>query len=97
MALKPPEMKLGRTEPGDQEVHRDDNGSQDPTYNISVAYAFSHFYHMDYANAAIHEAVVRFSPVTFGLADHLYNGGNRHREVLEVVADRGKYELDKGR
>jgi len=65
--------------------------------NNPVYWAFTHFYHTDYANAAIHQARVRFSPITFDLADWLYVQGSRNGDVLVVMTDKGAYELDKGR
>ena len=67
---------------------------------------FMHFFHMDKANAAVHLADVRFSPITFRLQEVLYPdpqpGGVRERGAVwdalyEVYAHNGSYEKDPGR
>lgn len=63
--------------------------------NDPILHAFLHFYHLDRANASIHMAEVRFSPLTFSLAAEL--GSWSSEEVEEVHYHQGKYELDKGR
>lgn len=60
-------------------------------------WAFIHFYHTDMANAAIHTSPVRFSPITFRLAEQLRSADMVSEEVLEVESHAGKYEEDKGR
>ena len=70
--------------------------------------SFLHFYHLDHSNAAIHMAPVRYSPITFrlaeALADNTYgvyitvvNEGWSERELHQVMTDLDKYEEDKGR
>jgi len=65
--------------------------------------AFLHVYHEDCSNAAMHLAPVRYSPITFALAEHLIMNANfgdvseKWIPVNFVLADRDKYELDKGR
>lgn len=66
--------------------------------------AFRHFLHLDEANAAIHCAPTRYSPLTFRLAEVLSvlywpmdRGGPRDVAVLQVMGDHGAYEEDKGR
>lgn len=69
---------------------------------IVVEAAFLHFFHLDQANAHIHMAPVRFSPLTFRLAEVLREW---HREGLVSMASElkcvldhlGRYEEDKGR
>jgi hypothetical protein len=65
-------------------------------------WSFEYFYHMDKANACIHCAPVRFSPLTFRLAEELMReaqiqGKDITAEVAEVMYHRGTYEEDKGR
>lgn len=65
-------------------------------------YAFTYFYHSDKSNAAFHYADVRFSPITFRLAEELADRPNELRipmmvELDEVLAHKGLYEEDKGR
>jgi hypothetical protein len=60
---------------------------------------FLHFYHLDHSNAAVHTAEVRFSPITFRLAEALHGNGfiRPTANIAEVIADSGKYKEDKGR
>lgn len=58
---------------------------------------FNHFYHTDHANAAIHLADVKYSPITFRLAETLENTSWETDEVYKVLMAKGKYELDHGR
>lgn len=80
------------------------------TYKTAFALyeAFLHFYHQDHSNAAIHMSPVRYSPITFRLAEALSDNslgvyiqvvheGWSERELQEVMAHLGKYEEDKGR
>lgn len=63
-----------------------------------LEYAFLHLYHEDHANAAVHCATVRYSPLTFRLAEAL-----RDLDLVDLVAVEGvlchlgRYEEDKGR
>lgn len=59
--------------------------------------AFLHMYHMDTANACMHVADVRFSPITFRLAEALEGLVNDSGEIEEVLAHRGQYAEDPGR
>lgn len=65
--------------------------------------AFRHFLHLDESNAAIHTSPVRYSPLTFRLAELLRDGcppfddEARYAAVQRVCADIGEYEEDKGR
>lgn len=72
-----------------------------PRVPESVLWAFEHFYHLDCANAKIHCAPVRFSPLTFRLAESLESawrdGEDWTQELAHVLHDRGKYEEDPGR
>lgn len=62
-------------------------------------HAFDHFYHLDKANACVHVNVVRFSPITFRLAEHLWQMPSMHQSLplREVILDSGQYEEDTGR
>ena len=70
--------------------------------------SFLHFYHLDHSNAAVHMAPVRYSPITFRLAECLadnthgvyilvVHGGWSEDELQRVMADKGRYAEDKGR
>ena len=63
-------------------------------------HAFRQNYHLDHSNAAIHCAEVRYSPITFRIAEHLlaiapHRGQNR--ELRDVLGDVGAYVEDPGR
>jgi len=62
----------------------------------ALRFAFLHFYHLDKANATIHCADVRFSPITFELCKLLPNN-EVFQEKTEVENHLGKYEVDGGR
>jgi hypothetical protein len=65
---------------------------------IGPAYvAFLHMYHMDTANACMHVADTKFSPITFRLAEALEGLTNDSGEIEEVMAHRGQYAEDPGR
>lgn len=73
------------------------------TYEMMEAalWAFDHFYHMDKANASMHLAPVKFSPITFRLAYVLLDAWNDDEDITQELAEVrehiGKYELDPGR
>lgn len=66
---------------------------------------FQHFAHLDRSNAPIHAAAVRYSPLTFRLAEKLSDLDIASEPPLTfddrllgaVLADAGKYTEDKGR
>jgi hypothetical protein len=63
-------------------------------------HSFRQTYHADCANAAIHCASVRFSPLTFRIAEYLWNHFPSLRgkvELATVAADLGSYAEDPGR
>jgi hypothetical protein len=64
-------------------------------------WCFQYFYHMDKANACMHTAPVKFSPITFNLAvallDDWPEGEDITQELAEVRSHIGNYELDPGR
>ena len=59
--------------------------------------ALLHFQHMDQANAQIHVGKVRYSPLTFRLAEALSAVGWRSDAIVEVMSHRGAYAEDPGR
>jgi len=67
----------------------------------AVQWAFEHFYHMDCANAKVHCAPVKFSPITFNMYHLLMmwwpDGEDITQEMAHVMTDVDKYELDAGR
>jgi hypothetical protein len=69
--------------------------------NDASLWAFEHFFHMDKANACMHCAPVKFSPITFRLLDDLLVDWPDDEDVTEEMAQvrhhRGQYELDPGR
>jgi hypothetical protein len=67
------------------------------TLQEAAMHAFLHFYHADYSNAEFHCAKVRFSPITFRLAEALVEADYVRDEVLLVNSHRGRYEEDEGR
>lgn len=65
---------------------------------------FRYFAHIDESNAAMHTALVRYSPITFRLAEHLapildtgWLDPHNHALLREVVGHLGSYEEDTGR
>lgn len=60
-------------------------------------WALEHFYHMDKANATMHCAPVKFSPITFRLAGAINVLSNESPIVREVMRHKGRYDLDEGR
>jgi hypothetical protein len=67
----------------------------------ALLWAFTYMYHMDKANACMHCAPVRFSPLTFLLAQSFLTEWDEDLgltpELIEVRDHIGKYELDPGR
>jgi hypothetical protein len=59
--------------------------------------ALLYFQHMDKGNAKIHVGEVRYSPLTFRLAEALSAIGWRSDAIVEVMAHRGQYAEDLGR
>jgi hypothetical protein len=67
-----------------------------------LGWCLRYFANMDRANAAVHTGMVRYSPITFRLAEVLNATGMDHdadvQEVLDDVTDHsGMYTEDKGR
>lgn len=70
------------------------------TLEAVLAEALRHFVHMDEANAAIHCAPVRYSPLTFRLAEQLAARDLADPDdptMRAVLAHANQYEEDKGR
>lgn len=71
------------------------------TIETVLYHCFKQNYHADHANAAIHCAQVRYSPLTFRLAEHLQDqrgpDSTLTPEVVAVLLDRGAYVEDAGR
>lgn len=63
----------------------------------AAAWALEHFEATDRANACIHMSQVRYSPVTFELAEAIKENGGTGAAIEAVLADRGRYPLDQGR
>jgi hypothetical protein len=72
-----------------------------------LIWAFRQNYHADCMNAAVHTAPVRYSPLTFRLAEHIAEQRRFSKqdlpspqilpEVYAVLIDLGEYEEDPGR
>lgn len=56
-----------------------------------------YFVHTDEANAAMHTADVRYSPITFRVAEALYAEGDRSEMTVKVMGARATYPEDPGR
>ena len=73
----------------------------------ALGHAFTHVYHQDHANAAMHCAQVRYSPITFRLAEAIHAvayddayhtlPASTQQALSAVLSDRGTYEEDRGR
>lgn len=75
----------------------DDYPAQLARWTGPVSCALEHFANADKANAAMHMAPVKFSPITFALAEMLTGLGSDFPAAAEVMSHRGRYELDPGR
>ena len=69
---------------------------------VSVLYqAFMKCYHEDLSNAAMHCAPVRYSPLTFRLAEQIHERRPVNNVIMPnvyaVILDKGSYEEDPGR
>lgn len=66
-----------------------------------MLWCFDYFFHMDKANACMHNAPVKFSPITFRLMDSLMETWNPDKDITQEMAEvryhKGQYELDPGR
>lgn len=75
-----------------------DTTALDPLVEALI-WCLEHLARADQANAAVHCAPVRYSPITFRVAQALEHAGLREEsDVLADVLDHvGAYELDPGR
>jgi hypothetical protein len=84
-----------------EEIFRPITGITERITDDAVRWAFMHVYHQDCANAIMHCADVRFSPLTFRLAEVLATRWPTNQdwiqELAHVIHDRGQYEEDRGR
>lgn len=67
-----------------------------------LAWAFRQNFHADHMNASIHCAPVRYSPLTFRLAEQIEHAGavidaDHYSDVYTVLLDKGAYAEDPGR
>jgi hypothetical protein len=63
-----------------------------------LTWCLIHFVHEDEANAAMHTADVRYSPITFRVAEQLADHGEiDHPLVAAVMGAKGAYAEDTGR
>ena len=73
----------------------------DDPIRIALLFALTHFEAMDRANAAIHCSDVRYSPITFRLAEaydaYALNVGDWPEVVARVMHHNGAYAEDAGR
>jgi hypothetical protein len=76
----------------------EDEMTDDPLLT-AARHALRHFVHLDEANAAIHCAEVRYSPLTFRLAEALAADDvtDADSTVARVLAHVGAYAEDPGR
>lgn len=68
--------------------------------NQILWHCFMQNYHTDHANAAVHTAVVRFSPITFRIAEYIWEvfpSYQKNEKLREVWFDRNQYVEDTGR
>jgi len=65
----------------------------------ALIWCLEHLAHSDQANAAMHCAPVRYSPITFRVAQALEHAGYREESdtLADVLDHVGHYELDAGR
>lgn len=63
----------------------------------ALSWCLAHFYYADRANAVMHCAAVRFSPITFRLAELVSAQDVTDQIAIEVMSHRGQYKEDAGR
>lgn len=100
----PPACNLPVSEPATCQAAADvDLVADVPNVSEVLWQSFRHFLHLDESNAAVHTAPVRYSPLTFRLAEALVgcfeplDNGPKDAAVRRVMDDRGAYEEDLGR
>lgn len=67
---------------------------------VVLGWCLSHFVHLDEANACLHCAPVRYSPLTFRVAELVITmaaPSRVHKLASEVLNHKGQYSEDKGR
>lgn len=67
---------------------------------VVIGWCLSHFVHVDEANACMHCAPVRYSPITFRVAElaiTMAAPSHVHKLASEVLNHKGQYAEDKGR
>lgn len=79
----------------------------DTTNARAIGWCLRHFKTLDESNAAVHCATVKYSPVTFAVAQCISDLHAESEELLfsrwvledakDVLSHRGAYELDTGR
>jgi len=66
-----------------------------------LVWAFRQNFHLDHSNASIHCAAVRYSPLTFRLAEQINLltpvSNEVYQDVYTVLLDKGAYVEDAGR
>lgn len=63
----------------------------------ALRWAFAYHYNMDMMNSASHLSEVRFSRLTFLLAEAMIEQFPHNHEIQRVLGDRGQYPYDMGR
>jgi hypothetical protein len=62
-----------------------------------LMWCLRYFAHYDESNAAVHTALVQYSPITFRIAECLEHLRDTEIEVDEILLDAGRYTEDRGR
>jgi hypothetical protein len=70
---------------------------QTPTPASVLAECLRFFASRDESNAALHCGRVRYSPITFRIAEALTAGAAPTQLAFDVMAHAGRYEEDRGR
>lgn len=63
-------------------------------------HCFQQNFHLDHSNAQVHCATVRYSPITFRLAEYIWDNIPSYQvndDLRAVWLDRKQYEEDTGR
>lgn len=92
--LEPPTLPEPESEP---HIYDDEVWEGDQMLEEYAWWAFVKIFHEDHANAAFHCATVRYSPLTFRLAEALSPYRPQDPFVQQVLADKGQYTEDPGR
>ena len=62
-----------------------------------LADCLRYFAHRDESNAALHGSQVRYSPITFRIAEALTASDRPSHLAFDVMSHAGRYEEDRGR